>query len=211
MSKPKKKPDAAAEDAAQAGAEPTPEPREDDAAGQAPAGETAAGSDGETAADGAAAGSDGPDPVAELQAERDALHEKWLRTVAELDNVRKRAARDVQQSRRFAQADVLRAFLDVADNFERALQTPAGDEDTGDGDAFRAGIELIHQRLRTVLRDQGVTAMEVLGQPFDPNVHEAVAQLEREGAESGVVIEVVQTGYHFGDMVLRPARVVIST
>lgn len=152
-----------------------------------------------------------PDPLAVLQEERDAIHEKWLRTVAELDNVRKRAARDVTQARRFAQADVLRAFLEVMDNFERALQTAADDTDTGGTDAFREGVELIHQKLRTVFRDQGVTAMEVLGQAFDPNVHEAVAQLEREGVESGVVIEVVQTGYHFGDMVLRPARVVIST
>ena len=151
-----------------------------------------------------------PDPLEVLAAERDEFREKWLRAVAELDNVRKRAGRDLAQGRKFAQADVLRSILEVVDNFERALQTVPVESDTDAPDAFREGIELIHQRLRGVLKDKGVTPIEALEAHFDPNVHEAVGQFEREGVETGIVIEVVQQGYHFEDMVLRPARVIIS-
>ena len=151
-----------------------------------------------------------PDPLEVMTAERDAFKEKWLRAVAELDNVRKRASRDLVQGRKFAQADVLRSILEVVDNFERALQSVPEQSDTDTPDGFRDGVELIHQRLRGVLKEQGVELMEVLEAPFDPTVHEAVGQLEREGVESGIVIEVVQQGYHFGDLVLRPARVIIS-
>ncbi len=151
-----------------------------------------------------------PDPLAELAAERDEFKEKWLRVVAELDNVRKRTSRELLQSRRFAQADVLRSFLEIQDNFERALQSEAGDADTDHAKSFREGVELIYQRLRGLLKEKGVEPMEVLEQEFDPTFHDAVGQLPREGVEPGIVIEVVQQGYHFGDMVLRPARVIIS-
>jgi len=153
---------------------------------------------------------DEPDPWADLTAERDEYKEKWLRVVAELDNVRKRSSREIVQSRKFAQADVLRAFLEIQDNFERALQSDPGQEDTEATTSFREGVELINQKLRALLKDKGVEPMEVLTKTFDPTYHEAVGQLPREGVESGIVIEVVQPGYHYGDMVLRPARVIIS-
>ncbi|MCB1184694.1 nucleotide exchange factor GrpE [bacterium] len=190
--------------AAAAGEESTAAAAESAATADAPA---AAGAD-----DVAPAGpeEEAPDPVAVLAAERDEFKDKWLRTVAELDNVRKRASRDLVQGRRFAQADILRAFLEVVDNFERALQSVPGDADTGTPDPFREGVELIHQRLRGVLKDQGVEPIEALAAAFDPNVHEAVGQFEREGVEPGVVIEVAQQGYRFGELVLRPARVIIS-
>lgn len=151
-----------------------------------------------------------PDPLAELSAERDEYKEKWLRVVAELDNVRKRTSRELVQSRKFAQADVLRAFLEVQDNLERALQSDPGSDDTDAPASFREGVELINQKMRALLKEKGVEPMEVLSTEFDPNFHEAVGQLPREGVDSGIVIEVVQPGYHYGDMVLRPARVIIS-
>jgi molecular chaperone GrpE len=151
-----------------------------------------------------------PDPLAVLTAERDDFREKWLRVVAELDNVRKRTGRELMQSRRFAQADVLRSLLEVQDNFERALQSVPAAADTDAPDSFREGVELIHLRVRGLLKEHGVMPMEVLMAGFDPAVHEAVGQLPREGFEPGLVIEVVQQGYHFGDMVLRPARVIIT-
>ncbi len=151
-----------------------------------------------------------PDPLGDMTAERDEFKEKWLRVVAELDNVRKRSSRELVQSRKFAQADVLRGFLEVQDNFERALQAVADETDTEANDSFREGVELIYQRIRGVLKEKGVAPMEALEAVFDPNFHEAVGQLPREGVEAGIVIEVVQQGYNFGDMVLRPARVIIS-
>jgi molecular chaperone GrpE len=146
-----------------------------------------------------------------LRAERDQFEGKWLRVVAELDNYRKRARREVVETRRFAQADLLRSLLEVQDNFERALQSAADGEDTETNDGFREGVELIFQKFRGLLKDKGVEPMEAMGAEFDPNFHEAVGQLEREGVAPGQVIEVVQQGFHFGDMVLRPARVIISS
>lgn len=146
-----------------------------------------------------------------LRAERDAFEEKWLRVVAELDNVRKRSRREVLETRRFTQADILRPLLEIQDNFERALQSVGENSDTDESGGFREGVELIFQKFRGVLKDRGVEPMEAMGAEFDPNFHEAVGQLAREDTEPGRVIEVVQQGFHFGDMVLRPARVIISS
>jgi len=150
-------------------------------------------------------------PEEVLRAERAEFEGKWLRVVAELDNVRKRSRREIADSRRFAQAEILRSLLDVQDNFERALQSAASTSDTEESGGIRAGVELIFQNFRGLLKDKGVEPIEALGAEFDPNVHEAVGQLPREGVEPGQVIEVVQQGFHFGDMVLRPARVIISS
>ena len=152
-----------------------------------------------------------PEPSVEdvLRRERDEAQDKWLRAVAEMDNLRKRTRREVVDAQRFAKADALRGFLDVLDNLERALQSGAAGADTGAADPFRDGIELIRQRLRGVLQEQGVTPIEALGLHLDPAVHEAVGQLPREGAEPGTIIEVAQPGYKLGELVLRPARVII--
>jgi len=152
-----------------------------------------------------------PSPEDVLRAERDAFQEKWLRVVAELDNVRKRSRREVIETRRFAQAEILRSLLELQDNFERALQSAGDNSDTGESGGFREGVELIFQKLRGVLKDKGVEPMEAMGAEFDPNFHEAVGQVERENTEPGLVVEVVQQGFHYGDLVLRPARVIISS
>jgi len=154
---------------------------------------------------------DEPTPEERLRAERDEFESKWLRVVAELDNVRKRNRRELGDTRRFAQADVLRSFLEVLDNFDRALQSTGEAADTEAGDAFREGVDLIHQTFRGVIRDKGAEPIVALDAEFDPNVHEAISQMPREGVEPGHVIEVVREGYMFGDMVLRPARVIISS
>ena len=158
-----------------------------------------------------------PDEPVELSAEeilineRDNFEQKWLRVVAELDNVRKRSRREVLETRRFTQAEMLRSLLEVQDNFERALQSAADNSDTGEVVAFREGVELIFQKFQAILKEKGVQPMEALGAEFDPSFHEAVGQLPREDTESGLVIEVIQQGFHFGDMVLRPAKVIISS
>jgi molecular chaperone GrpE len=124
--------------------------------------------------------------------------------------VRKRSSKQLVDGRRFAQAEVLRSFLDVNDNFERALQSMGGEADTEATKSLREGIDLVFQNFRRVLKDQGVEPIEALEAEFDPAFHEAVGQFEREGVEPGHVIEVVQQGFKLGDMVLRPSRVIIS-
>ncbi len=150
-------------------------------------------------------------PEEQLTLERDVFHDKWMRAVAETDNVRKRSRKDVNDARRFAQAETLRAFLDVYDNFERALQSmPTSEEECKEG-GLREGVELIFQKFQGSLKERGAVLIEVLDCEFDPNVHEAVGQLPREGVESGMVIEVVKQGFKLGEMVLRPARVIVSS
>jgi molecular chaperone GrpE len=198
-----------------------PEPTPDAPDGSAASPVEAPGNDG---FESCAPGDDGPaaigdpnvaaEPVAPtveetLRRERDEAQEKWLRALAELDNLRKRTRREIVDVRRFAQADALRGFLDILDNLERALQSNAGAADTGTPDPLREGIELTRQRFHSVLQEQGVTAIEAQGLHLDPLVHEAVGQLPREGGEPGTIIEVAQAGYRLGELVLRPARVII--
>lgn len=155
-----------------------------------------------------------PEPPTELELmrqQRDALQEKWLRVVAELDNVRKRARREVADTRRLTRADILRSMLDVQDNFERALQSFDDQEDTGNHESLRDGVQLIYDSFQRVLTDRGVEPIEAEGEEFDPAVHEAVGQLARDGVETGIVVEVLQQGYKLGDLVLRPARVLVSS
>ena len=178
------------------------------------------------AADAAADADD--DPVAVLQRENDELkaeveaqRDRVLRLAAEMDNLRKRTRREVVDSRRFAQADVLRPLLEILDNFDRTLAHAAesvgegegedADIDQGARDAFAQGVTLIAQSFRQMLRDQGVQAIEAEGQPFDPARHEAVGrQPAPEGMESDTVLAEVQAGYTLDDLVLRPSRVIVA-
>lgn len=150
------------------------------------------------------------DPLEVLARERDLFQEKWLRVVAEMDNLRKRSRRELADSRRLAQADVLRPILGVMDNFERALQSMGQNRDNADLEKFIEGVDLIFQNFQVVLKDLGVVPLEAIGAEFDPNFHEGVGQMPRDGVESGQVIEVVQKGFLFGEQVLRPAKVIIS-
>jgi molecular chaperone GrpE len=158
-----------------------------------------------------------PEPSLEdlLRSERDEFQDRWLRLVAEMDNLRKRTRREVEDARRFGLADVIRPLLEVHDNFERALQAAADTAGAADTDAalssLRAGVEMVAQSLRQALFDQGVREIEAAGRDFDPAVHEAVAQQPAPaGVESGVVLQVVQKGYVLDDLVLRPARVIVA-
>lgn len=156
----------------------------------------------------AAAPDDADDARRELARERDDYKDKWLRAHAELDNVRKRARREIAEAQTFAVADVLRDLLDVLDNFERAAGAAAAN---GDAEAVRSGVALIHGRLREILGARGLVPIPTAkGDPFDPGIHEAVMQMEGDGVESGAVLEVAQAGYRLGDLVLRPCRVVVA-
>lgn len=203
MSKPRKKPEDPAVEPTEVQAEPENEETGTEEAAEPLDAETEAVADAGEAAE--------PDPIAVLEAERDAFQEKWLRAVAEMENVRKRSRRELVESRRFAQADLLRPLLEVHDNFERALQSFDSGDDTDGGAGIREGVDLIFQKFRSVLKERGVEVIEALEQEFDPKFHEAVGQLSREGAEAGTVIEVVQPGYVLdGEFVLRPARVIVA-
>jgi molecular chaperone GrpE len=132
-----------------------------------------------------------------------------LRKAAELENVRKQNAQRVQKASRDGMRRVAGELLPALDDFERALAHAEAEE--GDSEHhLTAGIRLVQQKMIDALRRAGIEPYSPKGELFDPHLHEAVAQQPADGAEPGIVLEVVQNGYRLGDDVLRPARVVVA-
>lgn len=151
--------------------------------------------------------------IQRLESEVLVQRDRQLRTVAEMDNLRKRTRREVADSRRFAQAELLRPLLEVIDNFDRALQhAPEDADDSAEHHAsFLDGVSMIAKNLHQVLQDRGVKPIIAAGCTFDPAQHEAVGQQPAdEDNESGSIMAVVQEGYTLGDLVLRPSRVIVA-
>ena len=128
----------------------------------------------------------------------------WQRSMAEFSNYKKRVERDREQVQQALSGTIVKRYLEVVDDLERALKTRPND---GDGAAWANGIELIYRKLLVILDSQDVKPMDALGQPFDPNRHEAIGHMESTVYLSGHIAEVVQNGYLIGDRVLRPALV----
>ncbi|MBV9213749.1 MAG: nucleotide exchange factor GrpE [Actinobacteria bacterium] len=145
-----------------------------------------------------------PDPLAQLQAERDEYLQLAQRAQADFENYRKRATKDLAAAGERAKIGLVRDLLPVLDNLERALVSADGDT------ALAEGVRLVLADLRGVLSREGVDALEPAGEPFDPTVHEALSTRAEDGADAGVVLDVVEKGYRLGDTVIRPARVVVS-
>jgi len=143
-----------------------------------------------------------------LADEKAELFDRWVRLQAEFDNYRKRTARERLQARESAVEEVTMGFLAVVDNFDRALAAAA---DAGIPDEHMAGWNMIHQQLYTVLASLQVKPMQVYGELFDPNFHEAVTQIPHPDVPAGHVAAEVERGYMIGDRVLRPAKVAVST
>jgi molecular chaperone GrpE len=145
--------------------------------------------------------------LAEKVQEVAVLKDRLLRLQAEFENYKKRQARERSESVRSASADLLREFLPILDNLERAL-APATDE--AQPAAIRTGIEMIVRLFRTTLEKSGVTPIDCLGKSFDPNWMDAVLQVESPEGEDGQVVEIVQPGYLLEGRVLRPAKVNVA-
>lgn len=133
--------------------------------------------------------------------------ERCLRTAAELENVRKRAARDVENANRFAIERFAKELLTVRDSMEMALAATA---DQADLKAHVEGTQMTLRTLDAVLEKFGVTPIDPQGKPFDPQLHEAMATREEPGVEPGTVVEVVQKGFELNGRLLRAARVFVA-
>lgn len=131
----------------------------------------------------------------------------WQRAKAEFLNYKKRVNRDREQYNKDAVGRVVKDYLPIVDDLERALKDRPSN---GDYASWADGIELIYRKLVTTLENDGVVPMKADGEMFDPNQHEAVVEIKSEDHESGQIVEVLQTGYFIGDRVLRPARVCIA-
>jgi molecular chaperone GrpE len=188
-------------------AEETPETAEPDAAepaGEQDPGNEAAIEEATERSDGVESSSD-EDPVAALERERDQYLELAKRTQADFENYRKRVAKEAAAAGERAKGGLVRELLPVVDNLERALAS------AGEGEQHLAeGVRLVHQELVSVLQRNGVQAFDPTGEAFDPDVHEALSTRSEDGADPGVILDVVEKGYRLNGSVLRPARVVVS-
>jgi molecular chaperone GrpE len=140
-----------------------------------------------------------------LRAERDNLIDRLARSQAEFDNARKRSAREQQDYREYAVADAVKALLPTLDSFERALETSAGDKSE-----FRGGVELIFKQLQDSLAKLGLQPIPAKGEPFDPNLHQAIEMVDTTEVPDHHVFEELQRGYKLKDRLLRPSMVKVA-
>ncbi|MCL5942670.1 MAG: nucleotide exchange factor GrpE [Actinobacteria bacterium] len=146
------------------------------------------------------------DLVARLTAERDGYLDSLLRLKAEFENYRKRSQRELLEAGGRARARLLEEFLPILDNLDRALNAAEHHEE---GKVLE-GVRLTHALFLDLLRKEEVSPIEALGRPFDPQLHDAVLSRPSE-YEEGIVSDVLEPGYMFGERVLRPAKVVVSS
>ncbi|MEL7537523.1 MAG: nucleotide exchange factor GrpE [Pseudomonadota bacterium] len=169
----------------------------------ASAGSTAADDDNaETASSAATA----DEALAAAEARANENWDRYLRTAAEIENVRKRAARDVEQARKFALERFASDLLAVADSLEMGLQAA----ETSDAGRLREGTEATLKLLNQVFERFGIESVDPVGEPFDPEFHEAMTMLPSPDAEPGSVVTVIQRGYTLNGRLVRPARVVVA-
>ncbi|HEX2724995.1 MAG TPA: nucleotide exchange factor GrpE [Beijerinckiaceae bacterium] len=163
--------------------------------------------------DGATGSTPAPGRVAELEAEKLDLKEKLLRTLADMENLRRRTEREIADARTYAVTNFARDMLTVADNFQRAVDAvPKEARETGEAvwKALIEGVELTERDMLKTLERYGVKRLDPQGEKFDPNLHQAMFEVPNPDVPNGTVVQVVQTGYVIGDRVLRPALVGVA-
>ncbi|HET6396956.1 MAG TPA: nucleotide exchange factor GrpE [Pseudoxanthomonas sp.] len=143
--------------------------------------------------------------IAALRGEIEQLRMDALRERADLENQRKRVARDVEQARKFANERLLGELLPVFDSLDAGLAAAGGQ-----GGPLKEGLELTYRQLLKVAGDNGLTVVDPVGQPFDPERHQAISQADPGEAAPGSVLQVFQKGYLLNDRLLRPALVVVA-
>ena len=151
--------------------------------------------------------------LAKLQAERDDLKDKLLRTLAEMENLRRRTEREIADAKAYAVTSFARDMLGSSDNLRRALESlPADAMKAADAavKALHEGVELTERELLKTLERHGVRRIDPLAEKFDPNLHQAMFEAPDAAIAKGLVSKVVQTGYKIGERVLRPALVGVS-
>ena len=142
--------------------------------------------------------------LAAAQSQAAEYKDGWQRSVAEFQNFRRRVESDKAETYQTAVGSIIKRYLPVLDDMERAMQARPADL------AWAEGVELICRKLQSILEAEGLKRIEAEGQKFDPNFHEAIAQEPVEGVESGTVIGIVRNGYMLGERVIRPAMVRVA-
>ena len=146
------------------------------------------------------------DEIEKLNKEIDKLKNDYARAYADTENLKKRLMAEAEQTRKYRIQSFAKEVLPVIDNLERALQSEVEEADEG----FKKGIQMIYDQLINALKNEGVSEIDCLNKPFDPNLEQAIMQEKKEDVDSGIVIEVLQKGYLLKDRILRPAMVKVS-
>jgi molecular chaperone GrpE len=142
--------------------------------------------------------------LSEAQSQAAEYKDGWQRSLAEFQNYKRRVDAEKSETYRMAVGSIIKRYLPVLDDMERALQARPADL------AWADGIELICRKLQSILEAEGIKRIEAVGQMFDPNFHEAISQESVEGVECGTVLGVVRNGYMLGEQVIRPAMVRVA-
>lgn len=147
-----------------------------------------------------------PDLAEELQAARaevDEYKQRWQRAVADFENLRRRSQKDKEEALQYGNQRLILGLLPVLDNLERALLS-------AESGSLKEGVEMVARQFREALAKEGVQAIEAMGQPFDPNLHEAIMQEESGEYAEPTVIQEFQKGYRLGERVIRPSMVKVA-
>ncbi|WP_425440914.1 nucleotide exchange factor GrpE [Sediminibacillus halophilus] len=142
-----------------------------------------------------------------IKKEKEDVYQRLLRLQAEYDNFRKRTQKEKEADLKYKSQSLVSELLPVVDNFERALDTVPEDESAA---GFVDGIKMVYRQLRDALEKEGVEEIKTEGETFDPNIHQAVMQVEDDQYESNVVVQELQKGYLLKDRVIRPAMVKVN-
>ena len=148
------------------------------------------------------------DPLTAMQAEMERWRDLAYRSQAELDNFRKRVAREQQETRSFANADLLRSLIPILDTFSMGLEAARAESEKS---MVFMGMSMVQKQMEDFLREMGVQEVESQGKAFDPNLHEAVSQEASADVAEGIVLRVMRRGYKLKDRLLRAANVVVSS
>src|SRR5690349_1181432 len=150
--------------------------------------------------------------IAELEAEIARLKDQALRALADQENTRRRAQREIEDNSKYAVSNFARDMLPVGDNLRRALETITADARAADPALakFAEGVELTERELLNILERNGIKRVDPVGQPFDHNFHQAVMQVENSAQPPGTVVQVFQPGYTIHGRLLRPAMVTVA-
>jgi len=151
--------------------------------------------------------------IEDLKARAAKADDNWdrlLRTTADMENFKKRAARDREEAVRYANETLIKKIVPVLDNFDMAMAAAAQNQSADAVQSLQAGVTMIHQQLRKVLQESGLEEVDATGKPFDPNLHEAVSQQETADVPEGQVLQQLRMGYKLRDRLVRPATVVVA-
>jgi molecular chaperone GrpE len=149
-------------------------------------------------------GSDLAEKLREKEKEAVDNYDKYVRTVAELENYKKRAAKDKADSIRYGNENLIKDILPLVDSMDRALQHS---DNSGDFEAFKKGLKLLQDQLLCSLEKHGVRKIDCADKTFDPNVHEALFQVESDDHEENTIVDELEKGYLLSGRLLRPAKV----